>query len=311
VNIRTYRPGDEAKQAALWNAVAAVLPGFKPASEDDVLRRTHARDFDPATRFYAEEDGQVIGYAMFQQNGRVSCPWCLPGKEATAVPLLDAVLEAMRSRGIARAFTAYRGDWTPVAEFFLANGFTKSRDVLNFVQNIMDLPTMVNRRSLSVTPFRPTDVPALMNMVPGFIKMPIDQLEAYLLWNPYFGADSLFTVRNPDGSLRAVALLVEDRRYADPKMLDAKAPCFRLGAFGTEGMTTKRINGLFSFVTAPGKEANPMGLDLLWYAATVRLENSDLETIAAQVPSDVPHLVSFYQSYFRPQGSFPIFERSL
>lgn len=311
MKIRTFRPGDEARQVAVYNAAAAALPGFKLAKEDDVLRRTKARDFDPATRYYAEDRGEVIGYATFHQNGRISIPWCLPGKEAAARPLMDAVLKAMRDRKLPRAFAAYRGDWAPPAELLQANGFTKAREILNFTQNIMDLPTMVNRRSVSVSPFRPADVPALAAMVPELLKVPLDQLEANLLSNPYFGAEALFSLRNSDGSLRAVGLVIDDRRYADPTQLDPKAPCFRLGAFGTEGMTTKRINGLFSFVAPPGKEANPLGLDLLWYAATVRLKESNLSAIAAQVSSDAPHLVAFYQSYFRPQGSFPIYERTL
>ena len=311
MNIRTYRQGDEVKQAAIYNSAAAALPGFKRATHEDVRRRVKAADFDPATRFYAEDEGEVVGYATFQQNGRISFPWCLPGKEAAAGPLLEGVLKAMRGRRLARAFAAYRTDWAAVTDFFQANGFAKVREILNFVQKMMDLPTMVNRRSLAVTPFRPADVPALAAMVPGLIRMPFDQLEAHLLWNPNFAADSLFTLRHPDGALRAVGMVIQDRRYADASQLDPQAPCFRLGAFGTEGMTTKRVNGLFSFVTPAGKEANPVGLDLLWYAATVRLEDSQLEAIAAQVPSDVPHLVEFYQSYFQRQGGFPIYERSL
>jgi hypothetical protein len=32
---------------------------------------------------------------------------------------------------------------------------------------------------------------------------------------------------------------------------------------------------------------------------------------AAQVASNVPHLLRFYQNYFRRQGSFPVYERAL
>ena len=34
-------------------------------------------------------------------------------------------------------------------------------------------------------------------------------------------------------------------------------------------------------------------------------------TVSAQAPTDVPHLFHFYQSYFRRQGSFPVYERVL
>ena len=87
-------------------------------------------------------------------------------------------------------------------------------------------------------------------------------------------------------------------------------PCFRLGAFGTEGMTSKRINGLFSFLAADAANTNPLALDLLGYAA-FRLRDTEVETLAAQVPSDAGQLLRFYKQYFQRQGSFPIFERAL
>ena len=97
---------------------------------------------------------------------------------------------------------------------------------------------------------------------------------------------------------------------ADPTTVDAAMPCFRLGAFGTEGLTAKRVNGLFSFVVAEPHEANRHGVDLLAHAAYQLLE-TPVETLAAQVASDVPHLVRFYQQYFRSQGRFPLYERTL
>ena len=60
----------------------------------------------------------------------------------------------------------------------------------------------------------------------------------------------------------------------------------------------------------PDAEATPLGLDLLGQTF-VRLRDGDLGTLAAQAPSDVPHLLRFYQQYFRRQGSFPVFERPL
>ena len=87
-------------------------------------------------------------------------------------------------------------------------------------------------------------------------------------------------------------------------------PCFRLGAFGTEGMTTKRVNGLFSILVGEGKDVSPRGLDMLSYASQ-SLGDTDISTVGAQVSSRVPHLLKFYERYFRKQGSFPVFEREL
>jgi hypothetical protein len=87
-------------------------------------------------------------------------------------------------------------------------------------------------------------------------------------------------------------------------------PCFRLGAFGTEGMQWKRLNGLFSFVVRPGRDVNPLGLELLTHAAS-RLNHTELGLLGAQVPSDAPHLLRFYQQLWHRQGAFPVLERAL
>src|SRR5437762_13595013 len=107
MSIRTYQPGDETAQVGIYNEAAAQLPKFKPATLDEVRRRCLARDFDAGTRFYAVEGGRPVAYATFQLNGRVSFPWSRKGQERWAEPLLQHVLEAMRGRGLKRAFTAY------------------------------------------------------------------------------------------------------------------------------------------------------------------------------------------------------------
>lgn len=307
--IRTFQPGDEEKQAAIYNAAAAPLPGFKRATAEEVRRRTKAADFDPATRFYAVVGGHVVGYCTIQTNGRIGYPWCLPGQPFEA-PLLDAALAACRARGIRRVFAAYRGDWAPQSVFFEARGFRKVREMVNFVQSMIDLPTMVVRRGLNVTPLRPADVPAVVALVPGLVKLPPDRLAAYFLSNPHFPADSVFVMRRGDDSVQGVGILINNAEYANPLQLDALAPCFRLGAFGTEGLTTKRVNGLFSLLVREDSDAMLIGLDLLSYAIN-RLQDESTEMLAAQAPSDARHLLGFYQRHFRKQGSFPIYERDL
>ena len=106
VTIRNYRPGDETAQAAIFNAAAGSLPGCKPASVDDLRRRTQAPSFDPNLWFYADEGGEIVGYCSAQANGRIGFPWCKPGSERFAEPLFAA---AGRSacRGLGRAYAAY------------------------------------------------------------------------------------------------------------------------------------------------------------------------------------------------------------
>jgi len=43
----------------------------------------------------------------------------------------------------------------------------------------------------------------------------------------------------------------------------------------------------------------------------MRMGTTDVETLAAQAPSDAQPLLRFYKQYFRRQGSFPIYERVL
>lgn len=309
--IRTYQPGDEVQQVAVYNAAAAALPGFKPASAEEIRRRVRSREFSPETRFYAEEGGRVVGYAVLQPNGRASYPWCLPGHESAAGPLFDAVLNAARERGAKKLFAAYRGDWTAPLKFFEAQGFAKARDVVNFVQEMTEMPTMALRSSLPITPVRPEDLPAIAEMGAGVLRLPAAELERYFFSNPQFAAEALFVMRTRgDNKPVAVGIAVEDPSYADPRKVDVLAPCFRLGAFGTEGLSTKRINGLFSFLVARDRDMTSLGLDLLTYAAD-RLMSGTAEALAAQAPSDAPHLLAFYNRFFRKQGSFPVFERNL
>jgi hypothetical protein len=312
MEIRAYQSGDEAAQVSIYNEAAGELPKFKAATLDEVRRRFLAPDYDPSTRFVALVNGKPVGYAGFQANGRVNYPWCRKGHEAAAQPLFERVLQTMKACGLKTAFAAYRADWPAQLEFLQANGFQQTREMINYVLDIVEMPTPMARPNSSVGPATCDDVPAILEMGANVLRVHDRAgLEEYLFRNPYFSADSVFVLRSRTGGpALAAALLVANPAYANPRLVDAAMPCFRLGAFGTEGMTTKRINGLFSFLTADARDAHPMALDLLGYAA-YRLQDTDVETFAAQVPSDAGHLLRFYKQYFQRQGSFPILERTL
>jgi hypothetical protein len=313
VNIRTFQPGDESVQAAIYNEAAAELPRFKPATVQEVQRRTQARDFDPTSRCYAVEGDQVLGYCLLNANGRVSYPWCRKGHEAAAGALFAHTLDAARRRGLPLLFAAYRGDWQPVADFFEANGFGLARHMVNFGVDLMDLPTAPARPSTAVTPFERADVPALLELAPGVLRLrTAAELEDWFFNNPYFGPDCLFVQRSrADNSPLAVGILIQEATYADPREVDPAMPCFRLGAFGAEGMQAKRIKGLFSFVARADHNLSALGLDLIGRATWMLRQIDDIGTLAAQVPSDAPHLLRFYERHFRKQGSFPVYERTL
>jgi hypothetical protein len=311
MTIRTFQLGDETALAGIYNEASAELPKFKPATVEEIARRCRAPDFDPGMRLFAIADNQTVGYATFHGNGRISFPWCRKGHEAMAEPLFQAALQAMKERGLSKAFAAYRSDWTRQQEFFLAHGFQKAREMVNFVVDVADMPTAAVRRSTSALPPRPEEAPAIMKLARETLRTHSPaELEQHLFKNPYFGPEALFAQRSRDGGgLEAVGVLITNSSYANPKEVDPAMPCFRLGAFGTEGMQTKRINGLFSFLARPA-DANRIGLDLLNHAV-FRLHRTEVNALAAQVPSDVPHLLRFYQDHFRRQGSFPVMERTL
>lgn len=311
MNIRTFQPGDEATQAALFNVAAHTLPGFKPATADEVRKRTRGRGFDPATRFYAVEAGQTVGYcALEPEQGRISHPWCKKGFESVAEPLFDAAVQAARDRGLTKLFTAYRRDWEPVLGFFTARGFAVAREMINYWADPVDLPTLVNRSKLPINRLKPADIPALAAMGKGIIRLPEDKLESYFFANPYFPAEAVLVLRAADDTPKAVGIGLESGTYAHVKKVDPLAPCFRLGAFGTEGLNTKRVNGLFSYLVANPQEAVTAGLALLC-EASLEMTEGTVASLAAQCPSDATHLVGFYARYFKEQGRFPVLERAL
>jgi hypothetical protein len=312
MTIRTFQPGDEAAQVSIFNETSADLPKFKPATLDEIRRRCRAADFDPGTRFFALADGEPVGYASFHANGRVSYPWCRKGHESWSEPLFARVVQAMRERGLRQAFAAYRADWTVQQVFFLAQGFQPAREMVNFCLDLVDMPTPAARQTFPVAPAQSQDVPAIMRLAPRTLRVTAAaDLERHLLHNTYFPPDAVFVLRDRSGvDLLGAGILITNPAYADPKQVDPAMPCFRLGAFGTEGMQTKRIKGLFSFVAREGNDLNPVGLYLLAHAAFL-LRDLDIGTLGAQVPSDVPHLLRFYQHHFRRQGSFPVLERTL
>jgi hypothetical protein len=312
MTIRSYQRGDENAQVAIYNEAAGHLPKFKPATLDEVRRRLRAPDFDPATKLYAVEGGQPVAYATFHGNGRVSYPWCRKGFEHLAEPLFQGILQAMKGRGMTRAFAAYRADWPTTQEFFLSRGFTRPREMVSFVLDIVEMPTPAARPSSPFTPLQRADVPHLLKLAPEALRVSTaPEMEKHLFANPHFGPESVFILRARGGDTPVAAgIVIDNPSFADPKQLDASMPCFRLGAFGTETMQTKRVNGLFSFLAKADGNANPLALDLMGHAA-FRLRETETESLAAQVPSDAPHLLRFYQQHFRRQGSFPVFEKTL
>ena len=309
--IRHFVPGDAEHMVAVHNAAAAGLPGHRPLTAEEARKRTTGPAFDPGAHVFAEEDRRVVGHAAFDPaTGQVSFPWCRPGFGHAAHPLLTAVLREMARREMPKAFAAYRADWADVWEVFADHDFAKARDVVNYTQSIGDLPTMFQRPGLNITALTAADLPALLEMAPAALRLRGDRLAAYFLRNPRFAVDAFFVLRRKDGGVRGVGLMIDDPALTPVEETDPQAAGFRFGAFGAEGLAAERVNGLFSFLAAPGKDAELIGQDLLWYA-TSRADTNSFDNLAAQAPGDQPHLTRFYDRYFQRQGSFPVYERAI
>jgi hypothetical protein len=309
VTIRPYQPGDELAQVEIYNASAAALPAFKPATVDEVERRYRTTDRDPGAKFYAVEGGEVVGYAVFNPNGRISFPWCRSGAEALRGPLLEAVLEAMRQRGHSEAWLAYRGDWEPVLSFFRTQGFAPARTMINYIAGVADLTDPPVPAGAVIRPLERADLPRLVALGRGLFRgVEVQAMESFYFANPFFAAADLFALapEAEPAELLGAALLVSNPGYADPGKIDAAMPCFRLGVFGTESQRHKRVNGLYSCVW----DTEPAAATLLAEAAR-RLERLGLSHVAAQVPSDRPDQVAFFDRHFHRQGAFPVLSRGL
>src|SRR5262249_42286351 len=155
--IRNYQPGDEQAQAEIYNTAAGQLPKFKPASAEEIARRYRTADPDPTSKFYAVAGGRIVGYAVFNPNGRISYPWCLPDAADARPPLLDAVLAGLRKRSCREAWATYRADWSAVLDFFRNHNFAQARELINYVTEVAQLPRTTVTPNFKLAPLSHAD----------------------------------------------------------------------------------------------------------------------------------------------------------
>jgi hypothetical protein len=309
--IRTFQPGDEIAQARIYNLAAGPLPAFKPATAEEISRRHASAVADTGARFYAVEDGEIVGYASFSPNGRISYPWCLPGAERVREPLLEAILAAMKERKIPEAWAAYRADWTPVLEFLHEQGFLDKRQMINYLAEVSELlPDTILPPDRVIEPLGRDEIRDLHAFAQGIDphEDPRD-FERFYTQNPFYDfSGQLVALKEArTRKMLGVALLVIADRFADPTQINAAMPCFRFGTFGTERERHKRVNGLFSAAFA-----DPIDGELLlgWLVRT-QARPAGLTHITAQAPSDAPAVCALYDRFLQRQGAFPILSRRL
>jgi len=312
IRIRNYQPGDEPAQVEIYNVATQDLPGFKAATVEEVIRRFRATDFDPQTKLYAEQAGEIVGYVSFSQNGRVSVPWCRPDAVAARTPLMDAAIAAMKLRGLKQAWAAYHGDWDGVRWLLESFGFRVVREIVNFVAPVGQLPRDPMSPPFRIEALNRDDVQEVYRLAPAAFAVE-SAADLAVAWfdGPYFSSEAVFSVRDAtNSSIAGVGIAVTNPKYADATKIDAAMPCFRLGALRTESERTKRVNGLFSYVARPGPDNHHLAR-LLISEACSRFELAGLAHVAAQCPSDRELELAFYRSCFQVQKSFPVFVREL
>ncbi len=314
MNIRQFHPGDEAEQLRIYNTAAAGQIKFKPAAIVDLQRRTQAKDFDPANPRIRrrERRRRRLLHLASQRPCRLSVvPAGLRIGSGPSIRPHAAGDEAARHPPGLHCIPQGLADH----HRFFSNKTVSSwpARVINYLLPFENMPTPSARVSNTITAATVEDAAGIFALDPSVFRVgSADALRDALWNNPYFTPASLFVMRQRgDGSPLAAGIFITKADYADPRAVDTSMPCFRLGAFGTEGMTTKRIKGLFSFVTKPDRSVFSVGMDLLSYASNMLTDDDEIGCYAAQAASDAMALNAFYKQTFERQGSFWVFEKDL
>ena len=259
MTIRTFQPGDDVAQVSHLQRGGRRAAEFQarhagraapPAARPGLRRRPRGSTPWPTAGRSATP--------RFAANGRVSFPWCRKGHEAVAEPLLRR-----RPRGDARARPTARLRRLPrrlagPARSSRPTASRQTREMVNFVIDIVEMPTPAARRAANITPVtagRRARHPPPRGRRPAR-RRPPRRSKQHLFRNPYFSAASLFALRSRSGDDAG-----RRRRWSSSRGLrqprpGRRAPCpaSASGRSAPRGMTHKRINGLFSFLAADARE---------------------------------------------------------
>ena len=312
MSIRSYQTGDEHAQARIYNTVAGPLPSFKPSTPEEIARRYQPADPDSTTRYYAIENGDVVGYVAFGSNCRVSYPWCLPGAESYQEPLLETMLAAMKERGLPEAWAAYRGDWIPVLNFLREHGFHDKQTMINYVAEVSRLPALdlvpSNRR---VVPLKRQDLPRLVELGSDlFARSRRASGRAILLEQSFlqFPRHDLCLERQRERRDSGSIPARRQRSFRRPDQDRRRHALFSSWRLRYRARAAQACDWPF-FVRLRG--SGRRRLDALGSARRTRRPIGPMTHIAAQAPSDAVSLCGWYDHFFQRQGSFPILSRRL
>jgi hypothetical protein len=133
ITFRNYQsPADIGLQEAFWAQATRQLPWcWKPTRSPALYSK--GQQFDPRSRCFAFEGGQLVGYASFTGQGdfvSLGYPWVLPGYEGDLQEkLYDSVYGFAASAEYGgKAFAQrFRQHWAAQISFFERHGFVVQR----------------------------------------------------------------------------------------------------------------------------------------------------------------------------------------
>lgn len=307
--FRGYRSGDEHAHALIRRATSSLYPGLPAATSDTLLDDISPSHFPSIVPIYADESagssGGIRGTISLRADGRVSIPECLPGHEHLAPELVRQAMKLAASRGLSRAVAIVPARW-PLDEVFRQSGFCRVREIVNFTQSALGLPTAVGRSSTRFQSMTPADLPGIEFLSLSGTDLTRDQLGECLSQVSAHSAQPPAVMRRPDGTAMGVGWLMENDDWPPVEVADPLGCDLHVGTWGAPVHATARIDGVFSFLAASPLETLSVGLDLLGHLMS-EMTSHRIDTVATQVPADASQLVSFYDRYFLRQGTLSIY----
>ncbi len=311
--IRSFTTGDDAARVGIFNEAAAGLPKFKPATLDEIRRRTHGRDFDPADAVLRRGQRAAAGIryvsdqrARFASPGAARAANASPNRCSSASSGDEDSWSQAHLRRLSRRLDGQTTSSWPMAS---ATRTTWSTSYWTW-------PTCRRLRPATAPGISAAD--ARMTYPPW---LPLCRTRwALPIWRPWNATSCTTRTFHPmppsslrgktEGQLAAAGILIVNPAYADPTQVDCGH-----AVFPARGVRHRRNDDeahqwpvQFPDAGRPRcQPARPRPARLCLADAG----DTDVSTVAAQVSSAVPHLLRFYERYFRKQGSFPIFEREL
>ncbi|MFC2082517.1 hypothetical protein ACFLSG_00555 [Candidatus Bipolaricaulota bacterium] len=137
LTIRTYQPGDEAREVEFDRQIMASWPWPSACTEEGLARMISSPSFDPNHFIYAFDDDRLVGKAEIwfirkSEDGTRSAflqfPRTLPGFEKARQPLLDHVTRHLAEEGCGRIQIQGCTAWDGSVEWLFDHGYTIDPD---------------------------------------------------------------------------------------------------------------------------------------------------------------------------------------